>query len=72
MIAGTGLRELGESLRILRPGEAAAIDDDTGDSSTMAANPLCGTVDNDVGTVTKGLAEETTSAEGVIDLISVR
>lgn len=55
---------------MLAPIEVAAIYDYTANCSSMAANPLCRGVDDNVGAVFDGLEVVATSAKSVIDLQS--
>lgn len=62
------LDELGEAGRVLAPVELAAVDNDTGDGSAVAADPLGGGVDDDIGTMLNGSDEVATGTEGVVNL----
>jgi len=50
VVALRRLRELREACRVSTPVELAGVDDDAGDGCAVAADPLGGRVDNDVGT----------------------
>ena len=49
VVAFRGFSKLGEAGRVLAPVEVSAIDDDTGNRGTVAADPFCGGVDDNVG-----------------------
>jgi len=49
------------------PGASAGIDDDSGNGGAVAADPLGGGVDHDIGTVLDGVEEVAARAKGVID-----
>lgn len=61
-----GLVELGEAGGVLAPVELARVDDDTADGGAVAADPLRGGVDDDVGAVLDGADEVAASTEGVV------
>ena len=50
------------------PVELARVDEDAGDGGAVAADPLCGGVDDDVGAVLDGTDEVAAGAKGVVDL----
>lgn len=68
MVSLRRLGELGESGRVLSPVEFAAVNDDTADGCSVTTDPLCGTVDDDVGPMRDGTAEEASRTESVINL----
>ena len=53
---------------VLAPVEVAAVDNDAADGGAVAADPLGGAMDDDIGAVGDGAAEETSGAECVVDL----
>jgi hypothetical protein len=68
VVAVGGLGELGEAGSVLAPIELAAVDDDTANGGAVAADPLGGRVDDDVGAVLNGADKVAASTEGVVDL----
>lgn len=68
MVALGGLDELGEAGAVLAPVELARVDDDAADGCAVAADPLGGRVDDNVGAVVDGSDEVTASAKGIVDL----
>ena len=62
------LDELGEPGSILAPVELSTVNHDSTNGGTMATDPLCSTVHDNVGTVVNWANEVAASAEGVIDL----
>jgi hypothetical protein len=60
--------ELREASGVLAPIEFARIDNDTADGGSVAADPLCGRVDDDISTVVDGADEVTTGTKSVVDL----
>lgn len=67
MVAIRGLDHLRESLAVLAPVEAAAVNNNTANSRAVATNPLGRRVDNNVGTVLKRANKVASSAKGVVD-----
>lgn len=61
------LDELREARGVLAPVELARVDNDTADGGAVAADPLGGRVDNNVGAVLDGLAEVAAGTKGVVD-----
>jgi len=64
VVALSRLVELRETCGVLAPIELSGVDDDTGDGGTVAADPLCGRVDNDVGTWVVSLGLSCSKSEG--------
>lgn len=62
-----GLVELREAVGVLAPVELARVDDYTGNGSAVAANPLGGGGNDDIGTVVNGAGKEAGSTKGVVD-----
>lgn len=71
VIALRGLDELGEPGAVLTPVELARVDDDSADGCAVAADPLGGRVNDNVGAVVNGSDEVAASAKGIIDLTPV-
>lgn len=67
MVAVRGLDELGEAVAVLAPVELAGVNNDTANGGAVAANPLGGGVDDNVGTVVNGTDKVASSAKGVVD-----
>lgn len=70
VVAVRGLRHLREAAVV--PLELAAVDDDAADGGAVAADPLGGGVDDDVGAVLDGADEVASRAKGVVDLCITR
>jgi hypothetical protein len=68
VVAGRRLDELGEASSVLAPVELARVDNNTGNSRAVAADPLGGRVDNNVGSVVDRAEEVAASTKGVVDL----
>src|SRR5271170_6594355 len=66
MVAFCRVVELGESLCVRSPVKLSRIDDDATNRCSVATNPLCGAVDDDVGAVLERLAVIPCSPEGVV------
>jgi hypothetical protein len=62
------LVELRESSSVLAPVELSGVNDDTADCGSMASNPLCGRMNDNISTVIDRADEVATSTEGVVDL----
>jgi hypothetical protein len=60
--------ELRESSSVLAPVELSRVNDDTADCGSMASNPLCSRMNNDISAVVDRADEVTTSTKGVVDL----
>lgn len=60
--------ELGEAVFVLEPVKLARVDDDTADGGAVAADPLGGRVDDNIGAVVDGADVVTTSTKGVVNL----
>ena len=67
VVAVRGLDELGEAFAVLAPVELARVDNDTANGGAVAANPLGGGVDDNVGAVVDGTDKVTSSTKGVVD-----
>lgn len=67
VVALRRLDELGEARGVGSPVELARVDDDTADGGAVAADPLGGRVDDNVGAVLDRLAEVAAGTEGVVD-----
>ncbi|KAB8760612.1 hypothetical protein FH972_026604 [Carpinus fangiana] len=67
VVALAGLDKLGEALAVGAPVELAAVDDDAADGGAVAANPLGGRVDDNVGAVVDGAHKVAAGAKGVVD-----
>lgn len=68
VVAGRGLVELGEAVGVLEPVKLARVDNDTADGGSVAADPLSGRVDDNIGAVVDGTDEVTASTKGVVNL----
>jgi hypothetical protein len=68
VVALGGLVELGEASGVLAPVEFARVDNDTTDGGSVAADPLCGRVDDDVSAMVDGADEVTTGTKSVVNL----
>lgn len=71
MVAVRGLVELRESGGVLAPVELARVDNDAANGGAVAADPLGGRVDDDVGAVLDGSDKVATSTKGVVDLVKM-
>lgn len=69
VVALGGLDELGESLAVLAPVKLAGVDDDTSNGGSVAADPLGGRVNDDVGAVVDGANKVSTGTKSVVNLV---
>lgn len=70
MVARRWLVEVREFLGISAPVEIARVNDNTGDSRSVAANPLRARVSDNICSMFKGANEITSASKCVVDLIS--
>lgn len=68
MITVRWFNHLREAVAVLAPVERACVDNDTANGSSVAANPLGGRMDDNVGTVVNGPNEVATSTKRVVNL----
>lgn len=69
VVALGGLDELRESLAVLAPVKLAGVDDDTSNGGSVAADPLGGRVNDDVGAVVDGADKVSTGTKSVVNLV---
>lgn len=71
MVALGWLVELREALCVGSPVKLAGVNNDTSNGSSMATNPLCRRMDDDISTMVDGADKVATSAERVVNLREV-
>lgn len=68
MVSLGWLNELGETSTVFAPVELSTVNYHTSNRGAVATDPLCCTVDDNVGTVVNGTNKVTTRTKGVVDL----